>query len=788
MRANCLRPLASIIACCLAPIACGGDGDTESQQPGAGEQGGTAGAAGEPGSAGNASAGTAGVAGSGSGDVGGAAGDGGAAGLGGAAGQGGGPVCPPGATETCYSGPPNTLGIGICVAGTRTCAADGSAYGPCEGDVTPGVESCATDQDDDCDGEVNEDGADCTCTPGSTMTCYSGPSGTVGIGMCTAGAQTCNALGTGYGPCQGEVLPAAEDCATPEDEDCDGQSPSCSGVIVDLRADVNRNGTVELADPTEDANEQTWDDSHGAIFLANIDDDDGSCSKNGSDSQLASCHDASNAVVDGADDLLDLARLQTVPWPAAPNTATATLELSSPAASHVRLFKRTASTFQVFAPTTDSISAAELREGVEFAIEGKDVLRDKAEWDGYVDVTFRVEDGAGSSATDKLRMRQAPMLLRHHLDDADTVYATSINHSDSVDFRSDLSAAITASGMTKPLAPLQLDDQWTQDFFETAYMSMPAPGGAQKVIHVNVRSANYTQGGLRSGGRVVYTVLRGKDTAGVTQYDPSHSNNMDSLNSFGNTETIPPYAHGGQVYPEGRILRGATSTFYPDKSMDLMFEAQGAQPTVFLPTDWLLVGHVDETVSFFKANTARGWGMMINDAVLAKEILEGKEAAGHGATYMFQGLYNYANQPARVTITATLDDTDLMNTNAWAAVEVSAQLTQLKQVTGLTDAEIVKIPFLWEESYGYAVAYVPGMINGIMLANNHFGAPDPHGPVILGKDVFKTYVEDALADRNVTVHWVEDWYLYHILDGEVHCGSNTKRVVPSTHRWWEGDL
>ncbi|PKN32428.1 MAG: hypothetical protein CVU63_18835, partial [Deltaproteobacteria bacterium HGW-Deltaproteobacteria-20] len=437
------------------------------------------------------------------------------------------------------------MGIGICVAGARTCAADGSSYGPCEGEITPGVETCATDDDDDCDGEVNEDGTDCACAPGSTSTCYSGPSGTTGVGICASGAQTCNPLGTGYGPCQGEVLPATEDCSTPEDENCDGQTPPCSGIVVDLRADVNRNGTIDLADPTEDTNEQTWDDSRGAIFLANIDDDDASCAKNGTDAQLAACHDASNAVIDGPDDLLDLARLQTVPWPAAPDAAKATLELNSPATSYVRLFKRAGSTFQLFDPTTATLSAAELREGVELAIEGKDVVRDATVWDGYVDVTLRVDDGTGSGGTDKVRMRQAPMLLRHHLDDADTVYATSINHSDSVDFRTDLSAAMAASGMTKPLATLQVDDQWTQDFFETAYMSMPAPGGAQKVIHVNIRSANYTQGGLRSGGRVVYTVLRGKDTAGVTQYDSAHSNNMDSLNSFGNTETIPPYAHGG---------------------------------------------------------------------------------------------------------------------------------------------------------------------------------------------------------------------------------------------------
>jgi protein-arginine deiminase len=38
-------------------------------------------------------------------------------------------------------------------------------------------------------------------------------------------------------------------------------------VVIDLRGDVNRNGTVDLSDPTEDQGEDTWDSTHGALFL-----------------------------------------------------------------------------------------------------------------------------------------------------------------------------------------------------------------------------------------------------------------------------------------------------------------------------------------------------------------------------------------------------------------------------------------------------------------------------------------------------------------------------------------
>jgi len=66
------------------------------------------------------------------------------------------------------------------------------------------------------------------CTPGETSVCYSGPDGTVDVGTCMAGVATCEADGT-FGPCLGEVVPAADDCETIDDEDCSGANESCTG-------------------------------------------------------------------------------------------------------------------------------------------------------------------------------------------------------------------------------------------------------------------------------------------------------------------------------------------------------------------------------------------------------------------------------------------------------------------------------------------------------------------------------------------------------------------------------
>ena len=68
--------------------------------------------------------------------------------------------CTPGAMQSCYGGSDDTLDQGICAAGTQTCSADGAGFGPCDGEVLPEpLESCATADDDDCNGKATCDGA-----------------------------------------------------------------------------------------------------------------------------------------------------------------------------------------------------------------------------------------------------------------------------------------------------------------------------------------------------------------------------------------------------------------------------------------------------------------------------------------------------------------------------------------------------------------------------------------------------------------------------------------------------
>lgn len=59
------------------------------------------------------------------------------------------------------------------------------------------------------------------CIAGTVRSCYDGPVGTKGVGICASGTQSCTSDGR-WESCVGAVWPAEESCSTPADEDCDG--------------------------------------------------------------------------------------------------------------------------------------------------------------------------------------------------------------------------------------------------------------------------------------------------------------------------------------------------------------------------------------------------------------------------------------------------------------------------------------------------------------------------------------------------------------------------------------
>ncbi|MCY1054282.1 choice-of-anchor L domain-containing protein [Nannocystis sp. SCPEA4] len=102
--------------------------------------------------------------------------------------------------------PPN--GMAACVMGQCGLASCKAPWNDCDKDPGNGCENQGM----------------CQCTPGMQVACYTGPDGTQGIGVCKEGVQTCNPQGTGYGACDGEIIPnPTEICSNNLDDNCNGQ-------------------------------------------------------------------------------------------------------------------------------------------------------------------------------------------------------------------------------------------------------------------------------------------------------------------------------------------------------------------------------------------------------------------------------------------------------------------------------------------------------------------------------------------------------------------------------------
>ena len=117
-------------------------------------------------------------------------------------------------SKKCYNGPAGTIGTGRpCKEGKQLCK--NGRWDSCQGAVIPQIEDC-NGKDDDCDGAIDNQKGTKNPLGGS---CYTGPKGTAGKGLCKAGTRKC--ISGKWTTCVGQVLPKAEIC--------DGADNNCNG-------------------------------------------------------------------------------------------------------------------------------------------------------------------------------------------------------------------------------------------------------------------------------------------------------------------------------------------------------------------------------------------------------------------------------------------------------------------------------------------------------------------------------------------------------------------------------
>jgi hypothetical protein len=383
------------------------------------------------------------------------------------------------------------------------------------------------------------------------------------------------------------------------------------------------------------------------------------------------------------------------------------------------------------------------------------------EFYNVADLLIERVDGGDVVASTTIQTVSSPLIMNHHLQPAEHFWIVQTN--DNANFVADYQAVLGDDLTPVPGAPYQ-HDRWIQDEIEYAFSTAPTGLRLDSVID-SIRDR-----GLNNFPEDYFGEMPG-------WYIGTWGNpiNATSFDSFGNLDASPPV----DGYPFGRIYYGREGTDGMDLVLGDFLAEQTLQAPFQVDSAWLCVGHVDEFSSFVPDSTSpKGFKMLLSSTTAAYELFESLDSSWN--------LGRYADDYGFATVGDLLADTALRSLNEdLQANELDPLRQRFMTELGLTDEDIIEIPTVFEtlEFCGpYVVALTPGTVN-LIVANRDgqapfLAVPDPFfradgmGPE--DDPVAQDFVSRMPAELEVA--FIDDWYSYHLLDGEVHCGTNVTRT------------
>ncbi|KAM4872877.1 inactive protein-arginine deiminase type-6-like [Thomomys bottae] len=377
---------------------------------------------------------------------------------------------------------------------------------------------------------------------------------------------------------------------------------------------------------------------------------------------------------------------------------------------------------------------------------------------------------------DSVVFRVAPWIMTPNTQAPQEVYMCRI--SDNEGFLKSVAALAKKAKCKLTVSPQEenMDDQWMQDEMEFGYIQAP-----HKTLPVVFDSP-------RDRGLKDFPMKRvmGPNLGYVTR--ELASDDITGLDSFGNLEVSPPVVVGEKQYPLGRILIGNSSYPSSKDSRDMhaalqdFLRAQQVQAPVELYSDWLSVGHVDEFLSFVPAPDRKGFRLLLASPRACYRLFQKQQEEGHGEALLFQGIKRRKQQ----SIKAILSNKVLREQNSYAQSCIDWNRGVLKRELGLAEEDIVDLPQLFKLSGNSkaklkVVAFFPNMVNMLVLGK-HLGIPKPFGPLINGRCCLEEKVRSLLEPLGLHCVFIDDFAPYHMLHGEVHCGTNVRRQ-PFSFKW-----
>ncbi|KAM7402518.1 hypothetical protein PAMP_017746 [Pampus punctatissimus] len=563
-----------------------------------------------------------------------------------------------------------------------------------------------------------------------------------------------------------------------------------TAVEITLDVDADRDGVVEKNNP----NKGSWKwgpNGHGAIILVNCDAE-----------WYFKRPDSEQDYISRVSDLKDMSLmvLRTKGPAVLPKGHKLRMHISQGDARSIRVFK-SASTevgnnflsklFSKFVKdyplvlSSESVSQEVPYLGGEaetnFYVEG---LRfpDK-DFDGLITINLSLVEPISPALpetpifTDKVVFRVAPWIMTPNTLKPVEVFVCSTH--DNFAFLKGMKNLVASSGYKLKICHqyMHRGDRWMQDELEFGYID--APHHQFPVVLDSPRD-----GDLKT---FPYEELLGPDFGHVTRA----SDDVNSLDSFGNLEVSPPVTVNGKNYPLGRIIIGmAFATATEGRNMTQVVQdflwAQKVQEPIVLFSDWLYVGHVDEFMTFVPAPDRKGFRLLLASPDAAFKLFRGLQNDGHGQTKLFEGLEN--EDP--ITVDKILSDRGFQAENIYVQGCIDWNRDVLKRELGLDEEDIIDLPILFKvvviRGMYKAVAYYPDMVNMIVLGKN-LGIPKPFGPKVNGRCALETEMCSLMEGLGLTCTFIDDFASYHKRHGDVHCGSNVRRE-PFDFKWWNLEM
>jgi protein-arginine deiminase len=522
---------------------------------------------------------------------------------------------------------------------------------------------------------------------------------------------------------------------------------------------------VILTDPLMVKNALGLENRPANIILPNVDDDNG----DGVPDSLA-------VILSGTANA-DILQVRVKPRFVLPQGAVVRVEVAEPWTRFARAFIHDTSR-SVFQPIQGPVGVSSdetARNGITIGLEAFDFA--DVERTPVLNLKVRFETKEGRPLHEEnYKFTVAPFLVSCCLDPADHIHVVKTNLTQS--FVNDLGPAVRAAGAELRIfedPALPDSDIWIQDAAEIGYAT-----DGERVMHV-----------LLHGNRgkelddLFAKKFLGQDS-GVIQKGNYRGKSAEWIDWFGNLEASPPVKVNGREYRNGRIYVGTQGerSMHPDVIKFL--EAQGAQsPVLWIDTSWLVIGHVDETVSWVPSKLGTPYRMLIPSPRLAVEILKKAEKVAAGGI-LNRGTKREGDEPGAYErpVADALNDKDLMAAQEVVQKKIDAVRRTLQDGLGIGDADIIEIPVLFNSSPkwhpGRYFAETVNMVNSLLIGNELI-VPDPLGPIVNGKDVLLQAVKDRLEPLGCQVRPVDDFYPYHRYGGEVHCGTNATRHAADLH-------